>query len=93
MSASKAESKVASILDMPTLYVRNVPEDLYAALAGRAEERGSSISAETIRLLRRALNLEHPDQVALAEAIRERRVHLGPDGPDPIELLRADRDR
>lgn len=37
---------------MPTLYVENVPADLYAALRTRARARHSSIAVETIRILR-----------------------------------------
>ena len=36
---------------MPTLYVENVPTDLYEALRTRASERRKSISAEVIALL------------------------------------------
>ncbi len=36
---------------MPTLYVENVPEDLYEALRARARERRTSISAEVLSLL------------------------------------------
>ena len=36
---------------MPTLYVENVPADLYEALRMRASERRKSISAEVIALL------------------------------------------
>ena len=36
---------------MPTLYVENVPEELYEALRARARTRGKSISAEVIELL------------------------------------------
>jgi plasmid stability protein len=38
---------------MPTLYVRNVPFDLYEALRKRAKQNGRSIAAEVIALLRR----------------------------------------
>ena len=37
---------------MATLYVENVPDDLYAALRKRAQERNSSISREVIEVLR-----------------------------------------
>lgn len=40
---------------MPTLYVENVPADLYAALRARAKAKRSSIAAETIAVLRREL--------------------------------------
>jgi plasmid stability protein len=36
---------------MPTLYVENVPDDLYEALRRRARERRSSIASEVIALL------------------------------------------
>jgi plasmid stability protein len=37
---------------MPTLYVRNVPKDLYAALRKRARANGRSIAAEVRVLLK-----------------------------------------
>jgi plasmid stability protein len=37
---------------MPTLYVENIPEDLYEALGARARAQRKSISAEVIELLR-----------------------------------------
>ena len=36
---------------MPTLYVENVPEELYNALRQRARQHRTSISAEVISLL------------------------------------------
>lgn len=36
---------------MPTLYVENVPKDLYEALRARARKNRSSIAAEVISLL------------------------------------------
>ena len=36
---------------MPTLYVENVPKDLYEALRGRAKQRRRSIAAEVLALL------------------------------------------
>jgi len=36
---------------MPTLYVENVPEDIYKALRARARKNRSSIAAEVIALL------------------------------------------
>ena len=39
---------------MPTLYVENVPEDLYRALRERARERHRSIAAEVVFLLEKA---------------------------------------
>jgi plasmid stability protein len=36
---------------MPTLYVENIPQDLYEALRGRARSRRRSIAAEVLALL------------------------------------------
>lgn len=78
---------------MAVLHVRGVPEDLYRALARRARERDSSITAETIRLLRRALAIERPGQARLIDAIRADREPIRPGGPSPHELIREDRER
>ncbi|MGH9414574.1 MAG: FitA-like ribbon-helix-helix domain-containing protein [Terriglobales bacterium] len=53
---------------MPTLYVENVPADVYDALRERARERRTSIAAETIALLR-----EHVP--TSAELIRRRKLY------------------
>jgi plasmid stability protein len=78
---------------MATLHVRGVPEDLYKALAERARERSSSITAETIRLLNRALAMERAGQAALLEAIRSERRPLSPGAARSDELIREDRRR
>lgn len=76
-----------------TLHVRGVPDDLYRALERRARERDSSITAETIRLLRRALALERPGQERLIEAIRTSREPVRRGAPGAAALIREDRDR
>jgi len=78
---------------MATLHVRGVPDDLYAQLSERASERGSSITSETIRLLRRALSLELPGQADLLDAIRAEREHVRDGTPNAADLIRDDRDR
>jgi plasmid stability protein len=72
---------------MSTLYVRNVPEDLYEALKRRAAQRNSSISAETIRLLRQAMRVDHSGVRELLEEIERHRPE--PSGPplSAAELL------
>lgn len=76
---------------MATLHVRGVPEDLYRALAERARERDSSLTAETIRLLRKALVLDRPGQAAIIEAILRERRQLPVGAPSAAELIREDR--
>jgi plasmid stability protein len=43
---------------MPTLYVENVPKDLYEALRGRAKEKRRSIAAEVLALLEQNIPTE-----------------------------------
>jgi plasmid stability protein len=83
---------------MATLYVENVPDDLYEALRARARKNRSSIAAEVIALLK--------DFVPTQQELRRRR-HLFQElaklrsepspGPGPFpsteEMLREDRDR
>jgi len=86
---------------MATLYVREVPEDLYAALRERAEQEGRSISAEAVSLLKRALDDDAEERrareahLAALEYFRQARetTKLPPGFPDSVELLREDRAR
>jgi plasmid stability protein len=81
---------------MPTLYVENVPDDLYEALRKRAREHGNSVAAEVISLL--------SDNVPTTTELARRRKFLKsvigmcsrkPSSPGPIrsaeKLLREDR--
>lgn len=83
---------------MATLYVENVPDDLYKALRKRAKANHSSIAAEVIGLLKQFVPTE-------AELKRRRKMiddliqlsnrpHLSP-GPFPSaeEMIREDRER
>ena len=77
---------------MSTLHVRNVPSEVYEALRVRAEERNSSISAETVRLLKRAIRT---DRLALRELFDtvEAGRPMAKNAPSAAELIREDRDR
>ena len=83
---------------MATLYVENVPDDLYKALRKRAKKNGSSIASEVIALLKQWVPTE-------AELKRRREFYnrmmelsskppLTP-GPFPSaeEMIREDRER
>lgn len=78
---------------MPTLHVRGVPEDLHEDLSKMAAERGSSITAETIRLLQKALAFERPGQAELIDSIMAARERRRTGSPSAAELIREDRDR
>jgi plasmid stability protein len=83
---------------MATLYVENVPEDLYEALRARARQHRKSISAEVLSLL--------AENIPTTEELRRRRQFLkqlarfrsqgspskGP-FPSAEEMQREDRER
>jgi plasmid stability protein len=83
---------------MATLYVENVPNDVYKALRKRAKKNGTSMAAEVIALLKQWVPTE-------AELKRRRRFYeqmkelssklpltSGP-FPTAVEMIREDRDR
>jgi len=83
---------------MPTLYVENVPKDLYEALRAQARKNRTSIAAEVIGLLR--------DSVPSTAELKRRREfynrlaefrNLEPRGKGPFlsteEMIREDRER
>ncbi len=81
---------------MATLYVRDVPAELYERLRREAASARRSLSAETIELLRRSLSPR--SGISLAELLegadRIRAEHALPAGsPTAAELIREDRDR
>ena len=83
---------------MATLYVENVPDDIYKALRKRAKANRKSIAAEVISLLSQHVPTEAElkrrrkafDELAKLRA----RPPLGP-GPFPSaeEMIREDRER
>jgi plasmid stability protein len=81
---------------MPTLYVENVPDDLYQALRDRAHGHRKSISAEVLALLEE--NIPTSAELARRKEFlqRARRIRARPSpasGPFPSseELQREDR--
>ena len=83
---------------MPTLYVENVPEELYEAIRARAQGNRKSITAEVLDLL--AANVATPTELArrkafLKRAMKIRSQHPASRGPHPSseEMQREDRAR
>jgi plasmid stability protein len=83
---------------MATLYVENVPKDLYEALRARARKKRSSIAAEVIELLEQFV----PTPAELRRRMRAyeelKRVQASaPPGPGPFqsaeEMIGEDRAR
>ena len=83
---------------MPTLYVENVPKDLYEALRARARKKRSSIAAEVIELLEQFVSTpaELRRRMRAYEELRKIQASAPP-GPGPFqsaeEMIREDRER
>lgn len=83
---------------MPTLYVENIPKDLYEALRGRARERRRSIAAEVLTLLEENIPTEEELKARRGllrrlRQIRSRRSRSPGSFPTAEEMQRADRTR
>jgi plasmid stability protein len=83
---------------MATLYVENVPDDLYRALRKRAKQNRSSIAAEVISVLKRSVPTA--EQLKRRQEIfrdLERIRNSRPPGPGPFpsaeEMIHEDRER
>jgi len=83
---------------MATLYVENVPDDVYKALKRQAKKNGSSIASEVIALLKQWIPTEA--ELKRRREFYDRMAELrntpspGP-GPFPstLEMIREDRER
>lgn len=73
---------------MTTLYLRNVPEDLDAALKAEAEAQGVSKNRRAIVALRRGMGMDQIERAELIGRIREGRRRIDTDVSD---LIREDR--
>lgn len=83
---------------MATLYVENIPDDIYVALRKQAKERRKSIAQEVIALLEAHVTtpreLQHRQEL-LKKALRMSARRAASSGPFPSaeEMLREDRAR
>lgn len=83
---------------MATLYVENVPDDLYEALRAKAREKRSSIAAEIISLIRENIPTQEElrrRKKLLIEAAKLRAIPSPGKGPFQTteEVQREDRSR
>lgn len=78
---------------MPSLLVRNIPDDLYSALKKAAEVQDRSLSAQTVAILKNALADSLIDRAAVARRTAARRKAAGVLPRAATELVREDRDR
>jgi plasmid stability protein len=83
---------------MATLYVENVPDEIYKALRKRAKANRKSIAAEVIALLER--NVPTAEELKRRREFYDRLAELraaAPESPGPFpsaeEMIREDRER
>lgn len=83
---------------MATLYVENVPDDLYEALRRQAKARRRSIAAEILALLEenvptaQEMKARH-EWVRKLARLRKRQTQSGRKFPSTEEMIREDRER
>jgi plasmid stability protein len=83
---------------MATLYVENIPDDLYEALRSRAKARRRSIAAEVLALLEenvptaQELKARH-EWVQKLVRMRAKQANSRRDFPSTEEMQREDRER
>jgi len=81
---------------MALLQVRDVPDDLYERLSRVAEEDNRSISQQTIVLLKKALNYQEARiarRKRILSEINQLNIPHVDELPDPVVLIREDRER
>ena len=82
---------------MPSLQVRNLPEDIYNLLQKRAREKHRSLAQEAVVTLAKGLQTSSSNRDRRKKLIEEIVAHPVVDHntvlPDPVELLREDRNR
>ena len=83
---------------MATLYVENVPDDVYKALKKRAKAHRKSMAAEVIELLEQHVPTEEElkrRRKAFDELLKIRAMPPAGPGPFPTaeEMIREDRER
>ena len=78
---------------MPSLQVRNIPDDLYAALRIAAVREGRSLSAQTVAILKKSLADSLVDRAAVARRVKARGRSAGVMTRSAADLVREDRDR
>ena len=78
---------------MPTLYIRNVPPEVYEALRARAKRGGRSVNAEALKVLEDMAEREQRSG-SLTDRLRAiaKEIKHPPDGPRADEVVRQARE-
>lgn len=82
---------------MPSLQVRDLPDDVHEALARTARAQHRSVAQQTVVELRKALNLDGYSDLVQRRALLDRLAAQHPvdwsQVDDPTDLVREDRER
>ncbi|MGZ5433959.1 MAG: FitA-like ribbon-helix-helix domain-containing protein [Thermoanaerobaculia bacterium] len=79
---------------MPSLQIRDMPDDVYEALAERAQRQRRSLAQQAVADLARIPELEaRRTRQAIIERLRNAGSVLPKKAFDPVKLIREDRDR
>ena len=80
---------------MPTLQVRDLPDEVYNQISYLADKEHRSLTQETIILLKEGINRRIGDKERRRKLL-DKMSDLHIDGskyPDPVDLIREDRER
>jgi hypothetical protein len=82
-------------LKMPTLQVRDLPDDVYVKLNAVANEENRSLAQQTIVLLKESLGLHTNNKLRRKSILAsiEEKGYKDIQDIDPVELIREDRER
>jgi plasmid stability protein len=80
---------------MPILQVRDLPDEIYAQLNYLAQKEHRSLSQETIVILKEGITVKLSNKERRRKLLEQDRVIdiEGKDLPDPVRLIREDRER
>jgi plasmid stability protein len=79
---------------MPSLQIRDMPDDVYEALAERAQKQRRSLAQQAVADLARIPELEaRRTRQAVVEQLRTMTPITPKMALDPVKLIREDRDR
>ena len=81
---------------MPLLQVRNFPRELYDTISQTARTENRSVPQQTIVLLKTALNItleQKARRKTVLKEIDDLAIKNAQKFPDPVKLIREDRDR
>jgi len=80
---------------MPTLQVRDLPQDIYTQLSYLADKEHRSLAQETVVLLREGMDTRIGNKERRKKILEKIKL-LDIDGskyPDPVSMIREDRER